>query len=139
MTSPSPGLTGLLADALVVVHLLVVVFMVLGLVLVLVGWPLRWRWIRNPWFRLTHLGIMAYIAFNAARGELCFLTIWESELRRAAGQTSEDQVSFVGRLFRDALYVEVPQEQLDRYYLLFGALVLVSIVFVRPRLGARAR
>lgn len=124
---------GLLADAIVVVHLLVVLYMVLGLVLVLIGWPLRWRWIRNPGFRLTHLAIMGYIAFNALRGELCFLTIWESELRQAAGQRSDGEISFVGRLFRDALYVQVPQERLDRYYLFFGALVLISIVFVRPR------
>jgi hypothetical protein len=129
---------GLLADAIVVVHLLVVLFMVLGLVLVLVGWPLHWRWIRNPWFRITHLAIMGYIAFNALRGEYCFLTLWERDLRQAAGQTSEQEISFVGRLFREALYVEVPQEQLDRYYLVFGALVLIATVCVRPRRRARA-
>lgn len=122
-----------LADVLAAAHLAIVVFMIAGLALVLIGWPLRWRWIRNPWFRGAHLAIMAYIAFNAARGELCFLTHWEHDLRERAGQLDEPQISFLGRLLRDLLYVETPQATLDRIYLGFGALVVASLVFVRPR------
>jgi len=127
-----------LADVIVVVHLLVVVFMIGGLLAVLAGGALGWSWVRSPWWRVAHLAIMAYIAFNAVRGELCFLTIWEAELRRSAGQLERDQISFIGRVFRDVLYVEVPQRTLDRIYLVFGAMVVASLLFVRPRLG-RAR
>ena len=132
-----------LADVLVVIHLIVVLFMIFGLVFVLVGWPLKWRWIRNPWFRLSHLGIMAYIAYNAIIGEYCFLTRWESDLRKEAGQIAasgrpvDDEISFVGRLFRDVLYIDVPQSELDPYYLAFGAVLLVSILFVPPRFRRR--
>ena len=80
---------------------------------------------------------MVYIALNAARGELCFLTHWEQDLRARAGQSSDEQVSFMGRLLRDLLYVETPQETLHRVYFAFGALVLVSVVFVRPRFQKR--
>ena len=126
-----------LADIVVVIHLLVVVFMIGGLLAVLVGWPLKWRWIRSPWWRVAHLAIMGYIAFNAIRGELCFLTIWEADLRARAGQHSREEISFIGRLFRDALYVDVPQRTLDVAYLVFGAMVLASVLFVRPRFRAR--
>lgn len=122
-----------LADVIVVIHLVVVLFMIGGLLAVLIGGPLRWEWVRSPWWRIAHLGIMAYIAFNAIRGELCFLTIWEADLRDRAGQHERDQISFIGRVFRDALYVEVPQRSLDKIYLVFGSLVLASILFVRPR------
>ncbi len=123
------------ADVITTVHLTIVTFMILGLALVLIGWPLRWQWIRNPWFRISHLAIMGYIAFNAIRGEFCFLTTWEHSLRKEAGQFQggEDEWSFVGRLLHNILFVEMPQEELNKYYLVFGALVLVSIVCVRPR------
>lgn len=127
-----------LADLLALIHLAIVVFMIAGLALILIGWPLRWRWIRNPWFRLTHLGIMAYIVFNAARGELCFLTHWEQDLRDRAGQATDEQISFMGRLLRDMLYVETPQKTLHAIYFVFGALVVISVVCVPPRLRRSA-
>lgn len=132
-------MSALLADLVAGIHLAIVLFMVGGILLVLVGWPLRWRWIRNPWFRLTHLLIMTYIVINAARGELCFLTHWERDLRVEAGQVTgyrvdEQQISFVGRLLRRALYVEdVPQDTLHLVYFIVGGLVLVATLFVRPR------
>ena len=126
-----------LADVIVVIHLIVVLFMIGGLLMVLIGGPLRWEWVRSPWWRIAHLGIMGYIAFNAIRGELCFLTIWEADLRQRAGQYDREQISFIGRVFRDALYVEVPQRTLDKIYLVFGSAVLASILFVRPRFRRR--
>lgn len=124
-----------LADLVVAIHLAVVVFMILGIVLVLVGWPLKWRWIRNPWFRLTHLGIMGYIVVTALRGEYCFLTTLETDLRRKAGQWRPDDRSFVGGLLHDILFVDVPQSELNRIYFVVGVLVLVTTVCVRPRFG----
>ena len=43
----------LVADALLLVHALFVVFVVFGLVLVLVGKPSDWGWVRNPWSRFS--------------------------------------------------------------------------------------
>lgn len=129
------------ADVITTVHLGVVLFMLLGLVLILVGGALRWSWVRNPWFRVVHLGIMVYIAQNAIRGELCFLTIWEHDLRAAAGQTlsAKDEWSFVGRLLHDILFVDMPQDELDVYYLVFGGVVLAATLFVPPRLRRRGK
>jgi hypothetical protein len=45
----------LLADLIVAIHIAYVVYVVGGLVAILMG---AWRgrtWIRNPWFRITHL------------------------------------------------------------------------------------
>ena len=123
------------ADLVTTVHLAIVAFMILGLPLILVGGACKWAWVRNPWFRITHLGIMGYIVFNALRGELCFLTHLEHDLREKAGQSMEGarDYSFIGRLFHDILFVEMPQEDLHRIYFAFGALVLIATLFVRPR------
>ncbi len=123
----------LLADLIVTVHLLVVLFMVLGFLGICVGWPLGWSWIRNPWFRSAHLAIMAYIVFNAWRGELCFLTHWEADVRAAAGQSSLVEASFVGRLMHELTFVEMAQETLDRIYMVLGGLFLVQCLWIRPR------
>lgn len=132
----SPGTYSLLADVLVALHLVVVGFVIFGLALVLLGRWRGWAWVRNPIFRLTHLGIVGYIAFNAIRGELCFLTLWETDLRISAGQERASDVSFMGRLLRNLLYVEeVDQTVLHAIYLAFALLVAWSWFAVRPRFG----
>ena len=45
----------LAADALLLAHVLFVLFVVLGLLLVFAGWRRSWSWVRNPWFRVAHL------------------------------------------------------------------------------------
>jgi hypothetical protein len=44
-----------LADAVLALHVAFVCFVVIGLLLVLAGGALRWSWVRNPWFRWSHL------------------------------------------------------------------------------------
>ncbi|HEB86193.1 MAG TPA: DUF2784 family protein, partial [Gammaproteobacteria bacterium] len=45
----------LAADAILLLHVLFVTFVVMGLVLIFAGKVRAWAWVRNPWFRLTHL------------------------------------------------------------------------------------
>lgn len=122
-----------LADLVTGVHLAVVLFVVLLPPLVLAGAWRGWAWIRRPLLRVAHLGIMTYIVGNAVRGELCFLTHWEWDLREAAGQTEPQDLSFVGGLLHDLLFLDVEQAVLDRWYLAFGVLVLLVTVAVPPR------
>ena len=126
-------LHALFADIITAVHLAVVLFMLGGMFLVPLGGVLGWSWVRSLPLRLTHLGIMGYIVFNAIRGELCFLTHWEVDLRQAAGQETREQWSFVGRLLHDILFVEVDQDLLHGIYIGLGVLVLAGLVFVPPR------
>ena len=66
----------LLADAVLLVHLLFVVFVVAG---GLLAW--RWRWM--PWLHLPALAWAAWIEFS---GWICPLTPLENWLRRAGGR-----------------------------------------------------
>ena len=50
-----------LADVTVVVHALLASFVVLGLIAVPVGRVAGWQWVRNFWFRIIHLGLIATI------------------------------------------------------------------------------
>ena len=55
----------LAADAVVVVHMAYVLFVIVGFLLTLAGCVLRWRWIRNPWFRGIHLTMILIVVFEA--------------------------------------------------------------------------
>ena len=76
----------LLADAILVLHVGIVAFVVLGSLAILAGGPLAWRWVRNRPFRIAHLALMVFIALQAWLGRLCPLTGWEQALRVRAGQ-----------------------------------------------------
>jgi len=122
----------LAADALVFVHSLYVLFTVGGAVSVLIGALCGWSWIRNRMFRIIHLIAVLFVALEASLGILCPLTVWEYRLRSLAGQRSEENISFVGRIIRSLIFVELPWWGFVVLYLLFGAIVLLMVFFIKP-------
>lgn len=116
-------LPGLWADAILVVHALIVCFVVGGQALIMAGWWRDWSWTRNFWFRLGHLATIGVVVLQAWLGRLCPLTIWEHELRRAAGQSVYQQ-SFVEHWLARFLYVDLPWFVFVVAYTLFAVLVV---------------
>lgn len=120
------------ADAILLAHLIFVVFVVFGLLLILTGKRLHWSWVRNPWFRLMHLIAIGAVVLQSWLGVICPLTIWEMALRSKAG----DGVyagSFVSYWLQRILYYQAPEWVFGLCYTLFGALVAVSWCWVKPR------
>jgi len=120
------------ADLLLVFHTLLVVFVIFGLVVTLVGYFRQWDWVRNLWFRLSHLVVIGIVVLQAWLGVLCPLTIWEMELRAKAGQSGYDG-SFIQHWLQTILYYSAPDWVFILVYTLFGTLVLASWFLVRPR------
>ena len=79
--SLSPTAAAHLADAILVLHVGIAVFVVVMSVAVLLGGVRRWRWIRRRGPRVLHAGLVAVIALQAWLGRLCPLTTWEQRLR----------------------------------------------------------
>ncbi len=75
----------LVADVLLLTHVLFVVFVILGLLLIVAGKLLSWPWVQNPWFRLAHLIGIVVVALQSWLGAICPLTTWEMALRVKAG------------------------------------------------------
>ncbi|MEX1042544.1 MAG: DUF2784 domain-containing protein [Pirellulaceae bacterium] len=125
----------ILADVVVVVHFAYVAFVIFGLVLTLVGWLLRWNWVRNFWFRAIHLTMIGIVVFEAWMGIVCPLTTWEHNLRAWAGQTSHDG-AFIANLLHDTMFFEADPWVFTLGYTLFGLLVLLTILLIPPRLPA---
>ena len=127
----------ILADIVVVVHAAYVLFVILGLLAILIGWLRRWQWVRNPWFRLVHLAMISIVVVQALLGIMCPLTIWEQDLRKLAGQETY-QGAFVANFVHDVLFFDdVPAWVFTLCYSVFGLIVLATFVLAPPRLGRR--
>jgi len=121
-----------LADVIVVVHFVYIALVIAGLLAVLIGWPLGWRWVRNFWLRAIHLLMIGIVVVQALLGVMCPLTVWEYNLRVAAGQDVAEG-SFIGRWLHNLIFVDATPGFLTCCYVGFGLLVVASWVFVPPR------
>jgi uncharacterized protein DUF2784 len=118
----------MIADAILVVHFLIVVFIVGGLLAVWLGAALGWAWIRNPWFRYAHLGAIVFVAGEALVGMACPLTEWEDALRGGARPES-----FVGRWVQRLLFYRAPEWLFSAAYVAWALATLATLRLVPPR------
>ena len=122
----------LAADAILLLHVLFVAFVVIGMLLIFIGKVRAWSWIRNPWFRLTHLVAIAVVVAQSWLGLICPLTTIEMALRSKAG----DKVysgSFISHWLENILYYQLPPWIFVVCYMAFGAVVVASWLWIRPR------
>lgn len=126
----------LLADLVLVAHVFIAAYNVLGLAVVWIGALARWRFVGNRWFRGTHLAAMGIVVVEALLGLTCPLTVWENQLRAEAGQApyAESFLShWAGRFF----YFDAPPELFTAIYLAFFGLMVLSAWLVPVRWRGR--
>jgi hypothetical protein len=123
---------GFLADLLVAVHVGYVAYVLIGEALIVAGWPAGWRWVRNFWFRATHLFAIGVVVVEEFVGLRCPLTVWEEWLRVRAGQPVTGE-TFVGRLLHSILFYDAPPWAFTAGYAVTGAVVLVTLFLSPPR------
>ena len=120
------------ADAVLFLHVLFVVFVVAGLVLILAGKLLNWQWVRNAWFRIAHIAAIGVVVLQSWFGAICPLTTLEMTLRQRAGDATYSG-TFISHWLESILYYQAPAWVFAVCYTIFGALVLLSWFWVRPR------
>jgi hypothetical protein len=128
----SPANAATLADAILILHVGIVAFVVLGTALILIGGWRRWDWVRGFKWRLAHLLLMVFVALQTWLGELCPLTVWEQDLRRRAGQDAYAD-PFIEYWLSQLIFFEAPWWAFVTAYTGFAALVLVAWFKVPPR------
>ena len=116
----------MIADAILVVHALFVLFVVGGFVLILLG-ARRWSWVRNRAFRTLHLAAIAFVAAEALLGITCPLTRWEDMLRGSSAERS-----FIGRWVARLLYYDFPEWVFVTAYCAFALAVLWAWRAIAP-------
>ena len=126
------------ADALLLLHVAFVLFVVCGLVLIIAGGIRGWAWVRNPWFRVAHVAAIGVVVLQAWWGRICPLTVWEMALRERAGDAVY-RGAFVAHWLDSLLYYRAPPWVFAVIYTLFAVLVAVSWYRIRPRPFSRNR
>ncbi|MGA2762886.1 MAG: DUF2784 domain-containing protein [Spirochaetia bacterium] len=121
-----------IADIIVVVHFCYVAFTVGGELVILLGGFLKWGWVRDMAFRISHLAAVVLVAAEAVAGASCPLTVWEYRLRVMAGQQIEGQISFIARLVRSIIFYDFPAWVFLAAYVGFAGIVVLTFVFFRP-------
>ena len=123
----------LAADAVLVLHFAIVLFVVGGLVLIIVGNLFGWLWVNALWFRLLHLAAIAIVVAEAWLGITCPLTTLEMWLRAqsGAGIAANYSESFIGHWLQRLLFYSAPPWMFVLAYTVFGALV-VAVWFRFP-------
>ncbi len=127
---------GILADVLVVAHATYVGFIVLGFVAIVAGVAFRWRWVRNPWFRYTHITMIGIVVAESLAGIPCPLTVWERRLREGAGQVAYAG-DFIGYWTHRVLFYRAEPWVFTVLYTAFGLAVLAAFILAPPRPRAR--
>lgn len=121
----------LAADAVLLLHVLFVVFVVIGLLLILAGKLLSWAWVRNWWFRVIHLAAIGVVVLQSWLGVICPLTKLEMYLRGKAGDATYAG-SFVAHWLESILYYRAPAWIFAACYTAFAVIVVLSWIWVRP-------
>ena len=122
----------LLADAVLLLHLAVVVFIVGGLIAVFAGNLRHWRWVNSLAFRIAHLVAIGVVVAQTWLGHLCPLTILESWLRRQAGEPAY-AASFIEHWVQRILFYEASLWVFTLVYTVFGFLVVAAWLYFPPR------
>jgi len=117
-----------LADTVLIVHVVFVLFVVGGFALILAGAG-RWGWVRNRAFRIAHLAAIVFVAIETLLGFTCPLTLWEDVLRT----TGRGERSFIGRWLAWLLYYDLPEWVFAIAYAAFALAVIGCWRAIPPR------
>ncbi len=96
----------ILADAIVVIHFLWIIFIIAGFVLTLIAF--RWRQLFNWfWLRTIHLAGIVFVGAIGLLGRSCPLTVWEAALRERRDPNATYAGSFIVHWIEQVVYPNV--------------------------------
>jgi len=128
----------LLADAVLIIHFAFVAFVVLGFVVIWIGYFRRWSFVCDLRFRLVHAAAMGFVLVESLTGIVCPLTIWENDLRIKAGNEVAYSGSFIQHWFSNLLFHDWSEQTFTVIYSVLFVFVALTFWIVRPRLPRRS-
>lgn len=117
----------LAADAILLLHFAIVIFITAGLPAIWIGAARGWHWVRNRVFRFMHLAAILFVALESLAGVWCPLTVWEHALRGTASEKS-----FVAHWVHRLMFFQLPEWVFTIAYLAFALAVAATWWLVPP-------
>ena len=122
-----------LADVILVLHAVVVLFNIGALPVIWAGYFHGWAFVRNFYFRIIHLLLIGVVAAESVFGIMCPLTTWEDALRSSSGTGPLHQNGFIAHWIHQLLFFDFPAWVFTVAYLVFLVLVVLTFFCVRPK------
>ena len=123
-----------LADIILIIHFMFVLFVVASLPLIWMGEWLHLKFARNFVFRLTHLAAILFVVGESLIGIICPLTSWENELRGIKAEQS-----FIQYWLHRMLYYDFPEGVLTASYVVFALLVAITFKLIPPDIPSKLK
>ena len=127
----------LLADIVIVVHLVYACFVLFGFLAIVIGVLRSWKWIENLHFRTIHLVCTVFVPLETLLCMICPLTTLENLFLRASGAEGYSR-SFIGNLVSKILFYDAPEWVFFIIYVALAIAVIIYYIFYPPlRLAER--
>lgn len=114
-----------LADAVLLIHFAIVVFVVGGLFLIVLGNLLHWPWVNRWLFRAFHLLAIVIVVAESWLAIECPLTTFENWLRIQAGQGIY-QGSFIEHWIHQVMFYQASEWVFTVVYTSFALAVVAA-------------
>jgi hypothetical protein len=124
--------SALLADAVLVAHVVFIGFVLGGLVVIVVGNLRSWPWVNAFWFRLAHVGAIAFVVIESWFGMPCPLTTLEAWLRPREVAAAYSQ-GFIAHWLQRSFGYETPPWVFSATDSGLGVLTLLAWWYFPPR------
>ena len=118
----------MLADIILILHFLVVIFITVGFVLIPIGYHYDWSWIKNFKLRLFHFCLMFLVTFETVVGITCPLTSIENYLRGI-----NNNKSFISFWIEKIIYWDFPTSFFMFLYFVFLGWTLLMWKIYPPK------
>jgi hypothetical protein len=123
----------LLADVLMALHFLWVLFVIAGVILILWGIFFKRRILDWFWFRTIHLLGIIYVGALSIQGMLCPLTIWEIQFRAKADPEGTYTGSFIIHYMQKLVYPALDPVILQMATISLGIFTILVYFFAPPQ------
>ncbi|MHB1657660.1 MAG: DUF2784 domain-containing protein [Burkholderiales bacterium] len=118
-------------SAVYVTHLLYSLVIIIGFILILIGFFAGWCWIRNFTFRLIHILMIGFVAVESMFNAECPLTWLEYKLMSLDG-IKHSSMPFIAGIVDRILYYNFPIWLFNLIYIAFGLAVLIVWFAIPP-------
>ena len=118
----------MLADIILILHFLIVIFITAGFIIIPIGYYYNWNWIQNFKLRLFHFGLIFIVTFETLVGITCPLTSIENYLRGI-----NNSKSFISFWIEKIIYWDFPTSFFMFLYFVFLGWTLLMWKIYPPK------
>ena len=108
-------------------HFIVFLFITVSFFLIPFGYFQKWKWVKNKYYRLTHLVLMGIILIETILGFMCPLTILENFLRNNIEVDNN-----LTQIIHQIMYWNLPNYQFIILYILSFSYLIFLWFFFKP-------